>query len=94
MSKLWSISILLMVEDSSSYMNTLNFCPPSPQMPPVQPLQLLNIAVCGWLHVQQHTPVYLRISVTEWSSPGSCYVHTTYFQPRRRVNQTVRDKQR
>lgn len=67
------------------------------ESPPLSPdacdqsLQLLNIAVCIGNRTP-HWPYY--ISVTEWSSPGSFYVHTTYFQSTRSVNQTARETNR
>lgn len=59
MRKLRSGTILLLAKCSSSYRYTLNFRPPFSPDVSSQSLQLLNIAVCGWLHMQLHTPFYL-----------------------------------
>ena len=88
--KLRSGSTLLKAELGSSYTYTLNLRPLSPDACD-QSLQLLNIAVC----TGNRTPYSIsHISVTEWSSPGSFYVHTTYFQPTRSGNQTARETNR
>lgn len=88
--KLRSGSTLLKAKLGSSYTYTLNLRPLSPDACD-QSLQLLNIAVC----TGNRTPYSIyHISVTEWSSPGSFYVHTTYFQPTRSVNQTARETNR